>query len=249
MKGILCVTLSTLFGLAVSLPAGASGQSPHWSYEGNTGPVHWGALSPDYSLCETGKNQSPVNIQGALKTHHDAPELNFTTGRQDIVNTGHSLQVNVAEENTLRLDNDIWTLRQLHFHSPGENEIEGKQFPLEAHFVYQDRKGALAVLALMFAKGNVNPQLARLWQQMPAGVGQPTGLSVPLDLRAMLPQQLDYFRFSGSLTTPPCSEGVIWMVLEHPAPVSAEQISQFHSVIHYANNRPVQPLNGRIIVN
>ncbi|MGM0512081.1 MAG: carbonic anhydrase, partial [Pseudomonadota bacterium] len=175
--------------------------------------------------------------------------LAFQPGKQQIVNNGHTIQVNVSEGNTLQLDNDTFTLQQFHFHAPSENEIDGKQFPLEAHFVYKDKDGALAVLALMFQPGKANPQLAQAWQQMPAAVDQTAVLNKPLDIKALLPKQFNFYRFSGSLTTPPCSEGVSWLVLDQPVSASAEQISQFHSVVHHNNNRPVQPLNGRVIVD
>lgn len=235
--------------LSISFSSFATERSPHWSYEGSEAPAHWGKLSPDFSLCETGKNQSPVNIQGVLKSNHGKLELAFQQGKQQIVNNGHTIQVNVSEGNTLRLDNDTFTLQQFHFHAPSENEIDGKQFPLEAHFVYKDKNGALAVLAQMFQQGKSNPQLAKAWQQIPTAVDQTAVLNKPLDIKALLPKQFNFYRFSGSLTTPPCSEGVRWIVLEQPVSASTEQINQFRSAIHHANNRPIQPLNGRIIIN
>ncbi|WP_431224813.1 carbonic anhydrase [Serratia sp. L9] len=244
MKGK--VLLAALVAASFSINAA---EHAHWSYEGQEDPAHWGKLSPDFSLCETGKNQSPVNIQGALKTHHGNLGLAFRPGKQQIVNNGHTIQVNVSEGNTLRLDNATFTLQQFHFHAPSENEIDGKQFPLEAHFVYKDKDGALAVMALMFQEGKANPQLAQAWQQMPTAVDQTAVLNKPLDIKALLPQKFNFYRFSGSLTTPPCSEGVSWLVLEKPVSASVEQINQFRSVVHHNNNRPVQPLNGRVIVD
>lgn len=235
--------------LATCFSVGATEHSQHWGYEGQESPEHWGKLSPDFALCETGKNQSPVNIQGALKTHHSKPVLVFEQGKQQIINNGHTIQINLSEGNTLRLDDDIFALQQFHFHAPSENEIDGKQFPLEGHFVYKDKKGSLAVLALMFNEGKANPQLTKAWQQMPAKVNQAAILTQPVDINALLPENVGVYRFSGSLTTPPCSEGVIWMVLEQPVSASAEQIRQFRSVLQHANNRPVQPLNGRVIIN
>lgn len=194
--------------LAASFSIGAA-EHAHWGYEGQEDPAHWGKLSPDFSLCETGKNQSPVNIQGALKTRHGKLGLAFQPGKQQIVNNGHTIQVNVSEGNTLRLDNDTFTLQQFHFHAPSENEIDGKQFPLEAHFVYKDKDGALAVLALMFQQGKANPQLAQAWQQMPTAVDQTAVLNKPLDIKALLPKQFNFYRFSGSLTTPPAPKGSV----------------------------------------
>lgn len=236
--------------LLVSFSGFAAEREVDWSYEGQEGPANWGKLSPDFSLCEIGKNQSPVNIQGALETtHHDKLKLTFKPGKQEIVNNGHTIQVNVNGEDALQIDNDTFTLQQFHFHVPAENEIDGKRYPLEAHFVYKAKDDALVVLALLFQEGKANPQLANAWQHMPAEPAQTAVLSKPVDIRALLPEQLNFYRFSGSLTTPPCSEGVRWIVLEQPVNVSAEQIKQFSAAIRHTNNRPVQPLNGRIIVN
>lgn len=235
--------------LAASFSIGATEQPVHWGYEGQESPEHWGELSPDFTLCEIGKNQSPINIQGALKANHCKLALAFQQGKQQIINNGHTIQINVSEGNTLHLDKETFMLQQLHFHSPSENEIDGKQFPLEGHFVYKNKDGSLAVLALMFKTGKANPELAKAWQQIPTRVGQTTMLTHPIDIKALLPEKFDFYRFSGSLTTPPCSEGVIWMVLEQPVSASDEQIRQFLSALHHTNNRPVQPLNGRIIIH
>lgn len=235
--------------LAASTSAGAVEQPPHWGYQGQEDPAHWGKLSPEFALCEKGMNQSPINIQGALETHQNKLALAFQQGDQQIVNNGHTIQINVSEGNTLILDNDSFTLQQFHFHAPSENEIDGKHFPLEAHFVYKDKDGALAVLALMFKEGKANPLLDNAWQVMPAQVGKTVTLTHPVDIKSLLPEKLDFYRFSGSLTTPPCSEGVTWMVLEQPVNASAAQIKTLRSVLHHANNRPVQSLHGRVIVD
>ncbi|AHM72833.1 carbonic anhydrase [Yersinia hibernica] len=241
-KLLLAAMLATSFTISAA-------EHAHWGYEGQEDPAHWGKLSPDFSLCETGKNQSPVNIKGALKTHHGQLELAFQPGKQQIVNNGHTIQINVSDGNTLKLDGDTFTLQQFHFHAPSENEIDGKQYPLEAHFVYKDKVGALVVLALMFQEGKTNSQLAHAWQQIPTTIDQAAVLDKPLDINALLPKQFNFYRFSGSLTTPPCTEGVSWLVLDKQVSASGEQISQFRSAVHHSNNRPVQPLNGRVIVD
>ncbi|MEQ9893271.1 carbonic anhydrase [Pectobacterium aroidearum] len=244
MKGKLSIVLmlSACFPVLAADPV-------HWGYEGNGDPAHWGKLSPDFSLCETGKNQSPINIRQALNAQHDPLQLAFLPGTQQIINNGHTVQVNVGPGNTLELDNETFTLQQFHFHAPSENEIDGKQFPLEGHFVYKDASGALTVIALMFQEGAANPQLATAWQQIPAQVNQAEEVRTPIAIQSLLPTSLNYYRFSGSLTTPPCSEGIRWLVLDHPVTASTEQINQFRSVMHHANNRPIQPLNGRVIIH
>lgn len=226
----------------------AAEQDSHWGYEGQEAPTNWGNLSPEFSTCGNGKNQSPINIEHVQKTHQSKLKLNFKSGKQEIINNGHTIQVNVSEGNTLELDNDVFTLQQFHFHSPSENEIKGKHFPMEVHFVYKDKDGAITVMALMFEQGKPNQQLEQAWQQMPTEVGKIDTLNNPVDIKALLPKKLDFYRFSGSLTTPPCTEGVRWIVLEHETNASNEQIQKFHSIMHHDNNRPVQPLNGRIII-
>ncbi|KHS97961.1 carbonic anhydrase [Pectobacterium polaris] len=244
MKGKLSIVLM------LSACSSALAADPvHWGYEGNGDPAHWGKLSPDFSLCETGKNQSPINIRQALDAQHDPLQLAFQSGTQQIINNGHTVQVNVGSGNTLVLDNETFTLQQFHFHAPSENEIDGKQFPLEGHFVYKDAAGALTVIALMFQEGEANLPLATTWQQIPAQVNQTEDVRTPIAIQSLLPTSLNYYRFTGSLTTPPCSEGIRWLVLDHPVTASADQINQFRSVMHHANNRPTQPLNGRVIIH
>lgn len=226
-----------------------SAETVHWGYSGQEAPERWGTLSSEFSLCGTGKNQSPVNIHNALKTHHSKLKLHYSAGKQTIVNNGHTIQVTVMPGNTLELDDEKYTLKQFHFHTPSENEIEGKRYPLEVHFVYQDKDDALAVVAVMFNEGKQNEELATLWRQMPVNVGTSNTLFSPIDIRALLPEIFNYYRFSGSLTTPPCTEGVTWLVLDAMSTVSAEQVKQFESVLHHTNNRPLQPLNGRVVID
>ena len=157
--------------------------------------------------------------------------------------------MNTAPGNPLQLDNDTFVLQQFHFHSPGENEISGRTFPLEAHFVYKDSAGALAVVALLFRKGKENQQIAMAWRQLPSDINRAAALTSPVDIRKLLPGQQGFYRFDGSLTTPPCSEGVRWIVLKQTRSVSDDQIALLHKAVHGANNRPVQPLDGRIIVD
>lgn len=147
------------------------------------------------------------------------------------------------------MDDNIFTLQQFNFHSPSENEFAGVQFPLEGHYVYKDKEGALVVLALMFESGKSNSQLTNAWQQMPKKPGQSEILKHPVDIRALPPKNVGVYRFSCSLITPFCSEDVTWLVIEKPVSASAEQINQFRSILHHVNKRPIQQLNGRVIVD
>ena len=235
--------------MVTSLSCAASEQTSHWGYEGQENPENWGKLSPDYSACQKGKNQSPINIDHVLKTEHEKLNFTFQPSKQEVINNGHTIQVNISGDNQLTLDDQSFILQQFHFHTPSENTIKDKRYPMEAHFVYQNKAGELTVVALMFNHGEVNRELAKIWQQMPAQAGNKAIIENTVDIRALFPNTLDYYRFSGSLTTPPCTEGVRWIVLEQPVTASEEQIEKLHSTMHHDNNRPVQPLNGRVIVD
>lgn len=227
----------------------AAPNTTQWSYEGSNGPEHWGKLTQDFSLCSAGKEQSPINIQKAISAQHHELDLSFTQSRQEIVNNGHSIQINVEQGNTLKLDNDIYTLQQFHFHSPSENEINGKAYPLEAHFVYKSKSGALAVLAMMFDEGKNNSELGNAWSQLSEKLNSPEQLKTIVNLKTLLPESFKYYKFTGSLTTPPCSEDVSWLVIEQPEEASKEQILAFRKIIKHDNNRPIQKSNGRVIID
>jgi len=220
----------------------------HWAYEGKEGPENWAKLKPEFATCDVGRNQSPINIDEAI----DAP-LKPLKGIQkvtakEILNNGHTVQANFKFGNMLLLDDVPYQMKQVHFHAPSENTIKGKSYPLEAHFVHADKAGNLTVIGVMFKEGKANTGLEKLWAQMPKEAGAPIPLKAKVSASEMIPDNRDYYRFSGSLTTPPCSEGVRWLLLKTPMTASKEQIAAFEEVMHHHNNRPVQPLNGRLVV-
>jgi carbonic anhydrase len=220
----------------------------HWTYQGKTGPDNWAKLSPEFATCASGRNQSPVNIDAT--THASLKPLKSIQkfAAKDIANNGHSVQVNFKEGNMLVLDSGAYQMKQVHFHSPSENTIHGKIFPLEAHFVHADSKGNLTVLAVMYTEGKANLGLAKLWGQMSKEVSEPVALKNRVTASELIPENRSYYRYSGSLTTPPCTEGVRWLVMKNPMTASKEQIKDLNDVIQHDNNRPLQALNGRIIV-
>jgi carbonic anhydrase len=225
-------------------------ETPHWAYEGAAGPQSWGKLSPDYAMCEKGSNQSPINIQDALHTSGHPLQPNYTArSSETIINNGHTVQVNFGPGNSVVVDNTTFTLKQVHFHSPSENLIEGKSFAMEAHFVHADDEGNLLVLALMYSEGEANSTLAKLWTALPANAGPASPLAGAITPTEFLPKSLSYYRFSGSLTTPPCTEGVRWLVLKTPVSASKAQIEAFQHAVKHHNNRPVQAMNGRVVVD
>lgn len=236
--------------LTVMLTAAALGnEHPDWSYEGRTGPANWGKLTPDNLMCEMGRNQAPINIEGALQTSAKPLQPSYAAGSRAIVNNGHTVQVDFEPGNMLVVDNVTFSLKQMHFHAPSENQIAGQSFPMEAHFVHADAEGNLLVVALMFEEGEAHSALAKVWTALPAKAGPASPLTNAVTPKAFMPTSMAYYRFSGSLTTPPCSEGVRWLVLKTPASASKAQIDAFEHSIGHHNNRPVQPLNGRVIID
>lgn len=239
---------SRLCGAALLLAAGLA-HAGSWSYEGDEGPQNWGKLDPSFAMCETGSNQSPINIEGALSARLPALAMSYGEPGKTIANNGHTVQINFAPGNVLKLDGAKFEMKQVHFHVPSENTINGTSYPLEAHFVHADDKGHLAVIAVMFKVGAANAGLAKLWAEMPAQAGDPVALTARFKPLELMPARKSYYRFNGSLTTPPCSEGVRWLVLKQPISASKAQIEAFEHVMHHHTNRPVQPLNARVIVD
>lgn len=220
-----------------------------WGYSGEVGPENWGKLAPEFALCSAGMNQSPVNIADPIAGN--LPDLSFAyqVSGTEVLNNGHAIQVNYKPGSTLSAKGSVFELQQFHFHSPSENTIAGKSFPLEAHFVHTDANGNLAVVAVVYEEGEQNAELGKIWTQMPAEAGQKAVLEEPVDANIFLPKDKDYYYFNGSLTTPPCTEGVRWFVLKEIGAVSKEQVDKFTHVMHHPNNRPVQPLNARLVTD
>jgi carbonic anhydrase len=245
MHGLRLVAL-TLMGCSL---ATAAKEATHWGYSGETGPARWARLSPDFATCASGRNQSPVDITGAVEARLPSIRLAYRPGGQEIVNNGHAIQVNYAPGSTLTVGARRFELKQFHFHAPSENHVGGQSFAMEAHQVHADDDGNAAVVAVMFERGAANPALAAFWDRIPGIAGGRGALEQPADAAALLPPNHDHYRFSGSLTTPPCSEGVLWLVMKAPASVSDAQLTAFTKALGgIENNRPLQPLNARSIL-
>ncbi|MNC25836.1 Carbonic anhydrase precursor [compost metagenome] len=228
----------------------ASAYASHWSYEGEGAPEHWGELDQTWKTCQNGMNQSPINIDTTLSTHLAPLVTHYTDGPVTLINNGHTVQAGekVGTQDSITLDGKSWILQQFHFHAPSENKVHGKSYAMEMHLVHKNAEGETAVVAVMFDKGTANAELEKLWRTMPAQTDQSAALPTHLDINALLPADKTFWRFSGSLTTPPCSEGVTWMVMKHPLTLSAEQLTLFSHTLHHNNNRPVQSLHGRVVV-
>jgi carbonic anhydrase len=222
-------------------------QAQHWGYTGAAGPEHWSELESDYAMCGQGRNQSPIDLAGFLEADLKPLAFSYRAGAVDIVNNGHSVQISYAPGSMLSVDGHVFELKQFHFHAPSENRINGKSFPLEAHLVHEDQGGNLAVVAVLYEDGAADPLLSKLWDAVPAEEGAKAALPVGMDVTALLPSDRDYYRYNGSLTTPPCSEGVWWLVMKQQKTVSPEQVQRFANVLGFANNRPLQPVNARVV--
>ena len=239
--------LSTCLLMISTLTAGQEAK-PKWSYEGSTDPSHWAGLDPGYSVCSNGHMQSPIDVKGSKKA--DLPELkiSYNSVPLNIINNGHTVQINYPAGSKLTVGGKTYTLKQFHFHHPAEEEIEGQKFDLVAHLVHADADGHLAVVAVLFEKGAANPLFDTVWKNVPAEKEKAVDVtSVSVNAKDLVPAEAGYYTFQGSLTTPPCSEGVTWYVLKKHATLSGEQLDAFAKLYPH-NARPIQPTNGREIL-
>ena len=221
----------------------------HWSYAGETGPQAWSRLSKDFNICAIGKRQSPINIQesSTLQGPAEPLQFNYQPSNGSVVNNGHTIQVDLTGDNAVTVRGASYKLLQFHFHTPSEEQVNGQSFAMVAHLVHKNADGQLAVVAVLLEPGEANSLIHQVWTYMPLDSGDrvimPTGL---IDMNALLPKDQRYYQFMGSLTTPPCTEGVLWMVMKQPTPISREQIKLFTQI--FPNNaRPVQAVNGRSV--
>jgi len=233
---------------AAQLKAAAAGHqsAAHWSYEGAGGPESWGALQPEFATCSTGTRQSPIDITDGIKVELDAVQFNYRPSNFRVIDNGHTVQVNVAVGNTIEVTGKRYELVQFHFHRPSEERINGKPFDMVVHLVHKGVEGKLAVIAVLLDRGSAQPVVQNVWNNLPLEKGDEVMAKGQIDLMALLPTDRRYFTYMGSLTTPPCSEGVLWMVMKTPVEISAEQLSIF-SRLYPMNARPIQSASGRII--
>lgn len=235
--------------LALGLMAGAgwvqaADKVPHWEYAGKAGTAHWSELDDSFSACKLGKEQSPIDIRGAKPAQLAPIDFHYASSQAEVVNNGHTVQVNLAEGGSIKLASGEYKLLQFHFHTPSEEKIKGKNYPLVAHFVHKNAAGDLAVVAVLFRQGKENAALQQVFAGLPARAGDKRVLDGSFNAESVLPAQRGYYAYMGSLTTPPCSEGVHWQVLEKESEISRQQLAAFRK-LYPMNARPVQPLNGR----
>jgi carbonic anhydrase len=224
----------------------AAGHLLHWDYQGEGGPKSWGKLKPEFAKCSSGARQSPIDIRDGIKVQLDPVQFDYKASAFRVIDNGHTVQVNVAAGNGIEVIGRRYELVQFHFHRPSEERIDGRQFDMVAHLVHKDVEGRLAVVAVLLDRGSAHPIVQTVWNNLPLEKGEEVPARATLDLNALLPAERSYFTYMGSLTTPPCSEGVLWMVMKEPVPISSEQIGIF-ARLYPMNARPIQSASGRLI--
>ena len=238
------VTLSLAVACA---DAAAPAAHPHWSYGGHGGPADWGALEPEFATCKLGRHQSPIDIKGAKTADLPAIAFHYQPAPLAVIDNGHTIQVNYAPGSWIDLGGSRYELVQFHFHKPSEEKIDGKAHAMVAHLVHKNAEGKLAVVAVLLDGGGASATIDAIWKHLPAEKEkEAVAAGISVDASALLPQDRGYYTFEGSLTTPPCSEHVTWLVLKSPLRIADGEIAQF-GTIYPMNARPTQPGNGRPI--
>ncbi len=248
-KKHIIITMIIAVMTLITLNSYGAGGGAHWGYSGASGPANWGDVKPEYGTCKLGMSQSPVNIipTKALRGDLGPIEFDYRDTPLKMINNGHTIQVNYGSDSFMRVSGKTYKLLQLHFHSPSEDSVNGKSYDMQAHFVHQNSEGQLAVVGVFLEKGEYNPFIGTLWNEMPHEVNSEQVSHTQINGSSLLPSNGSYYHFSGSLTTPPCSEDVQWYVLQTPVEASAEQIEEFVSLVGH-NARPTQPLNDREVI-
>ncbi|HSI61104.1 MAG TPA: carbonic anhydrase family protein [Ideonella sp.] len=232
---------------AAPLPHGAAAAGhAHWSYQGDAGPQAWGSMQAEFGQCSTGQRQSPIDIRGGIQVELEPIQFDYRASGFSVIDNGHTVQVNLQPGNAVTVLGRRYELLQFHFHRPSEERINGRQFDMVAHLVHKDPDGKLAVVAVLLERGSGQPLVQAVWNALPLEKGEEQPAPGAIDLKQLLPQDRRYYTYMGSLTTPPCSEGVLWMVMKQPVQLSSEQIGIF-ARLYPMNARPIQQVAGRLI--
>ena len=220
----------------------------HWNYAGATAgqPPAWGQLKPEFATCSSGKRQSPIDIRDGIRVDLEPVRFDYKPSAFRVLDNGHTVQVNVGPGNAIEVSGRRFELVQFHFHRPSEERIDGRQFEMVVHLVHKDLDGRLAVVAVLLDRGPAQPIVQSVWNNLPLEKGDEVAARGLLNMAELLPAERSYYTYMGSLTTPPCTEGVLWMVLKAPVAVSADQIGIF-ARLYPMNARPIQSASGRLI--
>lgn len=220
--------------------------SDTWSYEGETGPANWGKINRAWTKCGNGERQSPIDIRDGMKVELEQITFDYKPSSFTVTDTGHTIQVDVAGGNYIHVLNRQYELLQFHFHRPGEERLNGKSFEMVVHMVHRDAEGKKAVMAVLLERGRQQATIQTVWNNLPLEKHDVIRPTVVLDVNELLPSKRDYFTYMGSMSTPPCDEGVLYMVMKEPVQASPAQMALF-SRLYPMNARPVQASAGRVI--
>jgi carbonic anhydrase len=239
----------TLLLLLLSISLTAQDHKPgHWGYDGAEGPSHWADLNPEFAVCRSGHQQSPIDIRNPKKADLPPLQFDYQPSPLHIIDNGHTIMINYAPGSFLRVGGRQYELKQFHFHRPSEEQIDGKSYDMSLHLVHADAQGNLAVVAVLLQRGTENDLLQELWSDLPKEKDHEEQLdNVQINVKALLPSDQHYYTFPGSLTTPPCTENVTWFVLEQPVTVSPAEIQRFEKLYRH-NARPPEPLFDRVVL-
>jgi carbonic anhydrase len=251
-QGLATVRHDSTAGGAASAAAGHAAplreslQGRAWSYTGLTGPQAWAKLKPEFRLCAVGQRQSPIDIREGIALDLEPVQFDYRPGSFSVIDTGYTVQVDVAAGNSIEVNGRRYVLQEFHFHRPSEERIDGRQFEMDVHLVHRDAEGHMAVVAVLLERGAAQPLLQTVWNNLPLEKNEPVAARAQLDPGQLLPADRRYYTYMGSMTTPPCTEGVLWLVMQQPVTVSAQQIDIF-SRLYPMNARPIQRAAGRMI--
>jgi carbonic anhydrase len=225
---------------------GSAIHNTHWNYEGENGPQSWGKMNPANTKCDIGERQSPIDIREGIRVELDALHFDYKPVQFQVIDNGHTIQVNLNSGNSFSVSGRSYELVQFHFHRPSEERINGRGFEMVAHLLHKDRDGKLAVVAVLIEAGKDHKLIQTVWNNLPLEKNEAVKALSNMDMSQLLPTRRDYYTYMGSLTTPPCSEGVLWVVMKEAIEISAEQIDIF-SRLYPMNARPLQKTSGRMI--
>lgn len=217
-----------------------------WSYEGEGGPTRWGKIDPANSKCDTGERQSPIDIRDGIRVDLEPVMFDYKPVRFNVVDNSHTIQVNLGAGNSITLLGRRYDLMQFHFHKPSEEHVNGVGYDMVVHLVHKDMDGKLVELAVLVQQGKANSLVQTIWNYMPLEKNDTVQPPGTIDLNQILPVNRQYYTYMGSLTTPPCTENVLWIVFKEPIELSQDQISIF-SRMYSMNARPIQNSPGRLI--
>jgi carbonic anhydrase len=245
-----CVVASICCGLGLAVAGAIQEHLPEhsWDYGEAQGPNHWGELKPEFATCKNGHSQSPIDIRSPQKSDLPSITFDYKPSTLRIVDNGHTIMINYDPGSFISIGGKKYVLKQFHFHRPSEEKIDGKRHEMVVHLVHADEAGKLVVIAVLLEKGHDNALIRELWNHLPKTKEKEEIVNgIQVNASSLLPAHRDYYTFSGSLTTPPCSEDVRWFVFKDAGAISAAEVDAF-SRLYPHNVRPTQPLYGRVVL-